>query len=201
VRVSVYTTCLGNLITAFSLKRFFRFILPCIAHRNGHDSLVLSKLALKEGEGTLYCIDIQQNAIIDTEKRLVAELGVKLVYERIKMFCCNHEKFPDELKEATVAAVVYNLGYLPGTHADGERRVVTSTESTNKSLNAALKLLRKGGILSATAYRGHASGIAETQMCQDFFASLDPKQWRVFAHNPINTANSPILFTAYKRHL
>jgi hypothetical protein len=91
------------------------------------------------------------------------------------------------------------LGYLPGTHLDGEDRVVTKIDSTSNSLHSSLHLLRKGGVLSVTAYRGHPSGLEETKLCQEFFASLEPKRWRVFAHTPINTPNAPILFTAYKR--
>ena len=53
-----------------------------------------------------------------------------------------------------VAAVTFNLGYLPG----GDRRVVTQPGSSSAAIGAAARLLRADGIMTIVAYRGHPGG-------------------------------------------
>lgn len=165
----------------------------------GLDSLVLSKLALSRDSGLLYCIDIQERAIKDTRDRLCNEYGEDFLRDRMKFIQSDHAVFPSEIESGSVSAIVYNLGYLPGTHKDGTDRIITRTESTMKSFDAALCLLKLGGVLSVTAYRGQASGPSETEACIAFFSGLGQTNWRVFSHSPINTQKGAILFTACRR--
>ena len=165
----------------------------------GLDSLVLSRLALSRDGGLLYCIDIQEKAIRDTRARLSKEYEEAISSDRIKLIQCDHAEFPSEIESESVSAIVYNLGYLPGTHRDGIDRIVTRTESTIKSFDAARSLLKLGGVLSVTAYRGQASGPSETEACIAYFSTLGQTNWRVFSHTPINTKKGAILFMACRR--
>ena len=54
-------------------------------------------------------------------------------------------------------AVVFNLGYLPGA----SHNVFTTPDTTLPALDAALALLRAGGILTVCAYSGGAQGTGE----------------------------------------
>lgn len=166
---------------------------------NGVDSVVLSRLALSSDSGFLYCLDIQDIALKQTKKNLDGEYGCKFVDERVGLILGNHRKFPDQIKPESVAAIVYNLGYLPGTSTQGVDRIMTTLESTIESFERALPLLKTGGILTATAYRGHSGGLLETEACLDFFSKLSQVKWRVFSHTPLNTLRGPILISVRKK--
>ena len=165
----------------------------------GNDSLFLSKIALSETTGLLYCLDIQAGAINETKERLTSFHGPELVSQRTRFILGSHEIFPSEINPESVSAIVYNLGYFPGSHKEGEERLTTKTESTIKSFENALPLLKIGGVLTATAYRGHKEGIIETDACQNYFSNLNQTKWRVFSHTPINTVKGAILFTVCRR--
>lgn len=166
---------------------------------NGGDSLVLSKLALTSESGFLYCLDIQDIAVQQTKKNLVAEYGCKFVDERVELTLCDHRNFPEQIKPETVTAIVYNLGYLPGTSEQGVDRIMTTLDGTIQSFERALPLLKIGGILTATAYRGHSEGFLETEACLDYFSKLSQVKWRVFAHSPLNTLRGPILISVCRK--
>jgi hypothetical protein len=166
---------------------------------NGFDALVLSKIVLSSNSGRLYCMDIQERAIKATEDKLIQAYDSTYVKERVQMMQSSHERFPVEIAANTVSGIVYNLGYLPGTHTDGSKRIMTTPFSTILSMKNALPLLRKGGILTATAYRGHKEGIEETEACFKFFSGLNQTDWRVYSHDPINSETGAVLFSIYKR--
>lgn len=165
----------------------------------GNDSLVLSRLALNDSAGFLYCVDVQERAIKETQDRLTEAYSSLYVSERVRFIHGSHERFPSTIAPESVSAVIYNLGYLPGSHEEGKMRLTTHTESTILSFTNALPLLKSGGILSATAYRGHTEGIIETKACENYFSSLDQTKWRVFSHSPLNTMKGAILFTVCRR--
>ncbi len=169
---------------------------------NGYDSLELARL-LQFGIGTgtkhLYCIDVQAKAIAATAARLTAELGERLVSDHVSFKEQSHETFPAEIEEQSVALLVYNLGYLPGSSDDGTARVVSSANTTFRSLHNAFPLLRPGGLLTVMAYRGHDGGEEEAAMCEEVLSGLSKAHWRVFAHRPLNAHKGPVLFTAYRR--
>jgi hypothetical protein len=62
-----------------------------------------------------------------------------------------------------VAAITFNLGYLPG----GDKSVVTQTTTTRMALRLSMDLLRPGGILVVVAYRGHTGGPEECEGVQE----------------------------------
>jgi hypothetical protein len=165
---------------------------------NGFDSVVLSNMTLSVDSGRLYCLDIQAQAIKQTKEKLIRSNTNESVLNRVKLIQCNHEKFPLEIGVQTVSAIVYNLGYLPGTSLDGSDRLTTTAECTIQSFRSALPLLRHGGILTAIAYRGHEGGAKETEECIQFFAALDKTIWRVHSHSALNSQMAPILFSVYR---
>lgn len=50
--------------------------------------------------------------------------------------------------------VAFNLGYLPG----GDKKIKTESETTLLALEAAKKILARGGLISILAYVGHFGG-------------------------------------------
>ncbi len=119
---------------------------------NGHDALFLAKLV---GEtGRVIGFDVQEAAIRASRDRLT-EAGV---IDRIHLVHAGHETMAEHL-ESPVAAVMFNLGYLPG--ADHE--LITRHETTLKALGATLESLEQGGLITCVCYPGHPGGLEEAE--------------------------------------
>ena len=77
----------------------------------------------------------------------------------------------DYAREGTVSAAVFNFGYLPG----GDHRLATRPETSLKALEAALGLLKEGGILCLCLYSGGDTGYAEKQALMDWLEKTGRK--------------------------
>lgn len=119
---------------------------------NGHDT---SFLAEKVGcTGKVIAFDVQEQAIFSTRERLAAA-GL---LERVELVQGSHAAMAKHAAPGSVAAVMFNLGYLPG----GDHTVITRAEDTLRALDAALGVLKPGGILTVVCYPGHAGGDEES---------------------------------------
>lgn len=112
----------------------------------------------------------------------------------VHLFPLGHEKLATVL-DAAPAAIVANLGYLPG----GDPTVTTRSASTLAALEQSCTLLAKGGRLAAVAYPGHPGGAAEALAVESFFAALDPAGWEVLRIAVPNRTAVPFLLLAEKR--
>lgn len=161
---------------------------------NGHDTLFLAQHTLTADSGTLYSLDIQQEALDSAKKLLQEKLGSPLL-KRIHFLKMCHSEFPPEIAENSVKLIVYNLGYLPG----GNKEITTKYETTLRSVNNALKLVMPGGAISITCYPGHPAGKVEEDLILEFTATLDPKEWNCCHHRLINRNTAPSLLLIQKR--
>jgi Putative rRNA methylase len=161
---------------------------------NGHDTLVLAKLALTEKSGTLFAIDLQPEAIESCRQMLINKIP-KNHFNRI-LFCegC-HSKFPSEIHTHSVKLIAYNLGYLPG----GDKNKTTKAETTLQSVVQGMDLIQDGGLISLTCYPGHKAGIEEEEGILQFASKLDPKMWSCCHHRWLNRRNAPSLLLMQKR--
>lgn len=158
---------------------------------NGHDTLFLAQLALKEGcekPGAIIAMDMQRSAIESTRQHLALHLPQALLASVLLLQQC-HSAFPAEVSSASAKLIVYNLGYLPG----GNKTLTTMCHSTLLSLQAAQQLICKGGMLSITCYPGHAEGKKEEDVVRQFAAMLDPRQWSCCYHQWVNRKAAPSL--------
>ena len=139
---------------------------------NGHDALFLAGLV---GEsGTVTGFDIQAGAIASSKARLT-EAGV---IDRCQLIESSHAEMADFVSKG-VAAVTFNLGYLPGA----DQETITQSSSTLDALNAALNLLRGGGIITCVCYPGHPGGLEEAGAVLEWAEQLDDGKFRVETHN------------------
>lgn len=118
---------------------------------NGHDTRFLVELVGEQGE--VVACDLQPIAIEKTRLHC-ADL------KNIQYQLGNHGELLEMLRQARagkIAAVMFNLGYLPG----GEKELTTESTSTLVAIRASWQLLRAGGMLSVVAYVGHPGGRAE----------------------------------------
>jgi hypothetical protein len=151
---------------------------------NGHDTLFLAKLLLDHPESFLAAIDLQQQAIDQTNKLLKNNLTdlSRLLLERrchADLASLNLPKKP--------RLIVYNLGYLPG----GNKNITTQTEKTLISLTEALSLIEKDGALSITCYPGHEEGAREEKAIESWASRLNPLRWRASFQRVINRPSAP----------
>ena len=111
---------------------------------NGHDTAFLAQLVGINGQ--VFAFDVQPEAIAATQSR-VADLG----WKNVTLFQKSHAELEFVLPSdasGRVGAAMFNLGYLPG----GDHAIVTESESTLDAINAALRIMRSGGVLTIVAY-------------------------------------------------
>jgi tRNA A58 N-methylase Trm61 len=124
---------------------------------NGHDTLFLAGLVGEQGR--VVAFDVQEAAIESTRRRL-EDAGV---LERTELWAESHARMGERI-ESGVAAVMFNLGYLPG----GDHELITRTEETLRALEVAVGLLRPGGVMTVVCYPGHEGGDEEAAAVRDW---------------------------------
>ncbi len=155
---------------------------------NGHDTLFLATLV---GEtGRVLALDIQEQAIKNTRERLAAA-GL---LPRVTLVQADHSDLARYIN-SPVAAVMFNLGYLPG----GDHNLVTKPETTVRAVQAALLKLDRGGMVTIVVYRGHAGGRAEYEAVFSFLSGLPQREYSVLEYRFINQAGDPPLLLAASR--
>jgi SAM-dependent methyltransferase len=159
---------------------------------NGHDTAFL---AARVGlVGQVFAFDVQPEAIAATNA-LLAESGLRNVTLSQKSHAELESALPHDVVGG-VGAVMFNLGYLPG----GDHAVVTEAQSTLAAIDAALRILRDGGVLTIVAYPGHAGGAAEAAAVAEHLTGLAPEACSVERIDGQSGRNvSPILFVVTKR--
>lgn len=145
---------------------------------NGHDTAFLSKSVGETGH--VWAFDIQQAALDSTAARLKDE-GCP---DNATLILDSHANLLDHVAQP-VSAVVFNLGYLPGS---GNKALTTLRPSTAAAFEAALKLTEGGGIVFVAVYPGHEEGRLEGEMLQERVAQLDR---HVVTSTIVRILNSP----------
>ncbi|WP_342428441.1 class I SAM-dependent methyltransferase [Paenibacillus sp. FSL L8-0158] len=162
----------------------------------GADTLFLAKAAGKRGR--VYGFDIQQEALHCARRRLEENASPSLA--EVSLLLQGHEQMreavPDML-HGKVAAVMFNLGYLPSENADPT--VITHTDSTLIALDAALQLLRPRGILTAVLYPGHAGGSEEADAVLQWASALPVSSGQSIIYRQLQRAASPYVVAVEKK--
>lgn len=138
---------------------------------NGHDTVALARLVGTAGR--VFAFDVQQVALDRTAARM-HELGFANVTLLLRDHAELRETIPAE-HHGRLAAVVFNLGYLPLA----DKRITTRPVTTAAALRAAAELLRPGGLVSVLAYTGHAAGAEEIEVVRAAFERLRAEGWAV----------------------
>ncbi len=122
---------------------------------NGHDTRFLCELV--GSTGIVYACDIQPSALANT-RALVAEHAPGVDVRFIEQGHQHIATWVDPAHHGQVTAVMFNLGYLPGS----DKTVTTQAQSTVRALESAVEALRPDGILAIVCYPGHQAGAAES---------------------------------------
>jgi hypothetical protein len=150
---------------------------------NGYDSDFLSSLFKK-----VISFEIQKTAIDNYNKHKK---------ENVTIISDSHENILKHVKDK-VDCVLYNLGYLPG----GDKSITTKAETTIKSIEESLNLLKPGGIISISIYVGHEEGAKEKVKILEFVSKLPKNEYGVMLHTFVNRNNkAPMLLIIEKNQV
>lgn len=147
---------------------------------NGYDTKYLAEVVGKDG--FVYSFDIQESALVSTRKLLEKsnlDNSVKLIHD-------GHENILNYVFEE-VSCVLFNLGYLPRANHD----IITKPETTIKSIEGSLKLLKPNGVVSIAIYTGHEGGIKERNAVYEFAKNLSQDEFSVMECTFLNQVNDP----------
>ncbi len=163
----------------------------------GNDTLFLARAVGPKGQ--VYGFDIQAEALDRARSRIIGELGEPRVTGHIRLIHQSHADIaavlPSE-QHGKVAAVMFNLGYLPG----GDQSLITETESTLDALQASLHLLRPGGIVTIVVYPGHPGGDVEAEAVTEWSAALEQRAYQTLLYRFANVRSAaPYLIAIEKR--
>lgn len=149
---------------------------------NGHDTVFLAELVGVEGR--VIAVDVQGSAIETTRRRLEER-----ALHHVELLHQSHA-LPLPVPPASVAAVMFNLGYQPGS----DKSIVTRSETTTIAIDKALKLLKPGGVMTIVCYRGHAGGDDEDHSIQGLLTRMSTAEYgyRRIESDPANQ-QSPVL--------
>lgn len=112
----------------------------------------------------------------------------------VELHAVGHEHMGD-LVSGEVAAVMFNLGYLPG----GDKSVITRTETTLEALAMAVDLVRPGGVVTVVCYPGHEGGAEEADAVVAWAAGLEQEKFAVMRYGFLNQRNTPPFLVAVER--
>jgi len=127
---------------------------------NGFDTCFL---AIKVGpNGSVIGFDLQSTAIAATTKRLEAKS-----LSNVTLHNTGHERLSEFSTDGTIAAVMFNLGYLPRS----DRNIVTHAATSHRAVSAAITALKPGGLMTVVAYRGHEGGPEEYEAVKQLLDS------------------------------
>ena len=153
---------------------------------NGNDTLFLAD---QVGEtGRVIGFDIQETAIRKTEEKVRG-------FDHVELICSGHEEMTQYLGEDSPRAVMFNLGYLPGSG----KHVITRAETTLQALVGAAGVLQPRGVITVVLYTGHEGGPEEATAVRDWAKSLDQEIFSVVEYGFLNQKNSPPALIAIER--
>jgi SAM-dependent methyltransferase len=120
---------------------------------NGHDTLWLAQIVGPTGR--VFGFDVQAAALAAAAQRVHG-------LPQVTLFHAGHQRLADHLPadaEGKLAAVMFNLGFLPGA----DKTVITTAETTLAALNQALGSLARRGQITVVLYPGHPGGTSEAE--------------------------------------
>jgi tRNA A58 N-methylase Trm61 len=159
---------------------------------NGHDTVVLARAV--GGEGHVFGFDVQAEAIEQTGARLAS----KDVQAEVDLMQVGHEEMDRRLPGGVVGevgAVMFNLGYLPGSASD----LTTTPDTTLPALEAAVRLLRPGGVVTVVVYTGHEGGTEEAKAVDAWAADLSQAHFHALSYRFMNQQNNPPRLVAVEK--
>lgn len=150
---------------------------------NGHDTLFLARQVGPAGK--IFACDLQPEAV-EATRALLAANGISPDCCELSRIC--HSRLENWLSPAAagrLAAVIFNLGYLPG----GDKSVITHTATSLTAATRCLEQLRPGGLLLVVLYPGHHGGDTEAAALRDWAATIPARTAHSAEFHTLNAKN------------
>ncbi len=160
---------------------------------NGHDTRFLAELVGSVGH--VFAFDLQQVAL-DRTRLLLDSFDIS----HVTLIRSDHAELTDivpSVHHGRVRAIMFNLGYLPGS----DKSVVTRVESSLRAISDGLELLMPGGILTVLAYTGHDGGLEETEVISGYLRSLPRGEFDIDERNGAAGRGSPPRLLVVRKRL
>ncbi len=135
----------------------------------GRDTVFLASLCGKTGK--VLAFDIQKEAIEST-RALVKQEGYE---DTVTVICDSHSNMARYADKNSADAIMFNLGWLPG----GDHSIFSRPETSIPALDAALEILKPGGVMSVCVYHGKNCGTMEKDALTEYFKTIDNKRFTV----------------------
>lgn len=159
---------------------------------NGIDTLFLAEQV--GSTGRVYGLDIQSEALIKTEKRLL----VAGQANQVSLFLFGHQNPWKEVvpleRKGKIDGIMFNLGYMP----HGDPSIITQPETTLLACEQAKDWLSPRGIMTIISYTGHEGGAMEESQLIKWAQSLPPRSYQVVWQRWINRIQAPSIFVIHK---
>lgn len=150
---------------------------------NGHDTLALASM----NPARLYAFDVQEEAVRATASLLEANGYSESIREgKIVVKQLAHEEMAGFV-DVPVKAIIFNLGYLPGS----DKTLTTRAETTLTAVQSAMELLQPDGLICITMYSGHGEGKREKESLLELAKGLDAAEWHTAYISMPNQKHSP----------
>lgn len=159
---------------------------------NGHDTIFLSRRV--GANGKVFGFDVQKQAIDSTLLKIDQEKKDGLT----KLFHACHSKMEDYIPKeyhGKIKTIMFNLGYLPGS----DKSIITLANTTLIALNQSINLIAPAGIITITAYPGHAGGGNETNLVKQWCGQLNVEDYTNTIICSSEKEAAPILFIVKKK--
>ncbi|WP_371370796.1 class I SAM-dependent methyltransferase [Sporomusa aerivorans] len=179
------------MVVANAVRMAHQFILPRLANArtvvdatagNGNDTLFLAENT--PDATTVFAFDIQQQGLSKTETLLTG----RNLRHKVRLILDSHSHLNKYLHQQ-LDAVMFNLGYLPGS----DHKLSTNPATTIEAAHQALQLLNIGGVMTIAVYPGYEHGRLECQAVYEYLAILNQKVFSVACWSMVNQKNNPPL--------
>lgn len=158
------------------------FCIDATAGRGG-DTAFLANLV--GNSGTVFAFDIQQEAI-DSTAALLKEKGLSAP---VRLILDSHAYMEQYAAPESADFICFNFGWLPG----GNHDVFTHAESSIAAIDAGIRLLKKGGVMSLCIYYGRNNGYGERDAILSHLQSVDSQRASVLVCKFVNRQNDPAI--------
>lgn len=154
----------------------------------GRDTALLCRLAGEEGR--VLAFDIQPDAVQQTKMRLETEA----LCAQVILDC--HSNMERYAEQGTIDCIVFNFGRLPG----GDPQIFTAANTSIPAVEAGLRLLKPGGVMSLSIYYGGPNGYDERDALLAYLAALDDRKVSVLTSFWQNRRNNPPIAAFLWKH-
>lgn len=162
----------------------------------GSDTLFLAQTLGPKGH--VFGFDIQEEALILTQHRL-DQTPISAIAP-VTLLLKSHSYMKDVLPlihHGKLAAIMFNLGYLPSSASNKE--IITMTDSTITALQTSLELLRPGGVITVVLYPGHPGGDSESEAVQHWASDIPQSIAQSIIYRQLQRSDAPYTIAIEKK--